>query len=152
MQYWMKSKKKRKIKSAPKTLLWTFRFSALFFHPFSLPFSISCSLGAPIVPQRSHSTSNVQKEPGWNFLDFIAHSVTLSTNQKGRKKRRQKRLPWMTLMTACYSHQVLDETSIYSESHEACWPDTQRDFSGSSLLRHFVTSLIFTKPRHFDRI
>jgi hypothetical protein len=51
----------------------------------------------------------------------------------------------MTLMTACYSHQVLDETSIYSVSHQACWPDTQRDFSAASLplVAHRVGHLVW---------
>jgi hypothetical protein len=44
-----------------------------FSRPFWLPFSIACCLGAHIAPQRSHTTSNVQKGVRLNFLDFIAH-------------------------------------------------------------------------------
>jgi hypothetical protein len=65
-----------------------------FWHPCYLLFSIPHSLGAPIVPERSHTTSNVRKGQGWFFLDFIAHSVTLSVKQEKRGQKGGAKMVW----------------------------------------------------------
>jgi hypothetical protein len=64
-------------------------FSTLFW----LFFSISCSLGALIVPQRSYTTSNVQKALGRFFLDFIHYLPNTKKGAKRGQKGRKKEQP-----------------------------------------------------------
>jgi hypothetical protein len=85
--------KKRREKGCQKGLLSVKPSAgAPFFHPFSrllwLPFFIACSLGAHIVPQRSHATSNVEKRTGVNFSEF--YSTLSAKHEKGRKKGSKK--------------------------------------------------------------